>query len=220
MPGPRALWGCRVWACGGAYRVSTPDQPREPRLQVVPPQRDEPQGPLGLGAGHAGLAQEPQVVRAGRGRDAERGRELAAHARAVVGQQADDLQAHRIAERAHDRREIERLGGGVRDLARVAVRVAAPCGHDITSFESSMILEISKEHPIDSTSTTHPLRPRPPHPPAPHRVRARRRDHRPRPVRLGHAVAAVRHLPRALGLLARRPDARLRDLRVRRPRRP
>ena len=31
------------------------DQAREPRLQVVPPQRDEPEGPLGLGARHAGL---------------------------------------------------------------------------------------------------------------------------------------------------------------------
>ena len=44
-------------------------------------------------------------------------------------------------------------------------------------------------------------------------------------VRIRHAVAAVRDLPRALGLLPARPDARLRDLRVRRarhadPRRP
>ena len=44
-------------------------------------------------------------------------------------------------------------------------------------------------------------------------------DHRPRAVRLGHAVAALRDLPRAVGLLAARPDAGLRDVRVRRARR-
>ena len=57
---------------------------------------------------------------------AEGGREVAAHARAVVGQQAHDLQAHGIAERPHDRREVERdsaAGWGI--FARVEVAVPA-----------------------------------------------------------------------------------------------
>ena len=54
-----------------------------------------------------------------------------------------------------------------------------------------------------------------PHAVAPCRLRPRRGRDRSRAVRVRHAVAAVRHLSRAVGLLAARADARLLRLRVR-----
>ena len=53
-------------------------------------------------------------------------------------------------------------------------------------------------------TTTRPYStPHPPHALPADRLRARRRDHRPGAVRVRHAVAALRDLPRAVGLLAR-----------------
>ena len=55
------------------------------------------------------------MVAAGRGRDPEPVRQLAARVLLAVGQHADDVEAEGVADGAQDRREVERLGGRVRD---------------------------------------------------------------------------------------------------------
>ena len=81
-----------MWGGGGLPRQHV-EQPRESLLEVVAPQRDEPQRALRLCARDAGLPQEPEVVGAGRRRDAERARELVADPRSVVAEEANDLEA-------------------------------------------------------------------------------------------------------------------------------
>src|SRR3954463_4408105 len=84
-------------------------------------------------------------------------------------------------------------GGGV--FSRVVTTLEM-----IACFETSTILEISNEKPYPLTRR---------------RLRARSLRDRPGAVRVRHAIAPVRELPRALGLLARGAHARVRDVRVR-----
>src|SRR3954451_19515513 len=84
-------------------------------------------------------------------------------------------------------------------------------------FDSSTTLELYEGGPAADAPRRRLVHD---HRPAPHavarpRLCARRRRDRPGAVRVWHALAAVYDLPRAVGLLARRPHARLRDLRLR-----
>ena len=87
-PGPAQL----DWP--GALARQDVDEPGEALLEVVAAQRDVAQRALGARPRDARLAHQAQVVGGRRGRQAERGRQLAADARPPVGQQAHDLEPH------------------------------------------------------------------------------------------------------------------------------
>src|SRR3954447_3137843 len=106
------------------------DQTREELLQVFGAQGDEPLRPLGPYAGNAGLAQELEVVGAGGRGNLEGGGELAAQVLPAVGQQPHDLQPDGISDRAHDRRQVERIDLRMRDLLTGGCRWHD--GHDTT----------------------------------------------------------------------------------------
>ena len=134
----------------------------------------------------------------------------------AVGEHADDLQPERVADGAHDRREVERVGGRVQDLLSRAR--GSHARHGTTS-----IVPNHWKYGRNHGHHTHTRRPRLAPPPpalAVARLRARGVRRGSGAVRVGHAVAALRDLPRALGLLPARPHARLRHVRVRRAREP
>src|SRR4029079_18332788 len=84
-------------------------------LEVVAAQRDEPLRPLGARARQPRLAQQPQVVGAGRCRQPDLTLQVGAGALPAAGQDPQDLQPDRVARGPHDRREVQRLGRRVGD---------------------------------------------------------------------------------------------------------
>src|SRR6202012_5387592 len=81
------------------------------------------------------------------------------------------------------------------------------------NYGTSKTLELTNE---ESPDVVRQLPRFPPPALPPRRLPARRRDDRPGPVLLRHPLPALRHLQPALGLRLDRPDAGLRDLRLRR----
>src|SRR5918998_1021418 len=93
----------------------------EARLEIVDPQRVEPRAAVLALADHAGLAQDLEVMGAGRLRD----RHVQAAARPLPRREvADHLQAHGIAERVQDGAQLELVAGGV----------GKHLGHDCTTI--------------------------------------------------------------------------------------
>jgi hypothetical protein len=86
------------------------EQPREARLEIVAPERVHPGGSLTALEDHAGFAEHPEMVRAGRLRD--RQVEAAARVLGAVAERRDNLQADGIAERVQYRGELDVLALG------------------------------------------------------------------------------------------------------------
>src|SRR4051794_11863502 len=99
-------WWVMPTACASASARQRVEQAREALVEIGAAQRDVALRALGAGAGDAGLAEEAQVVRTRRRREAQRRRQVAAQPRAVVGQQAHEVEAHGVAEDPQDRRHL------------------------------------------------------------------------------------------------------------------